>query len=157
MTWSTEARCHRIALDQAHPARRPEPQSAAQPQFLIGISQLVEVDNFTSSPLTVGEPSRCDVATSSSPSFATKFGSSKVASIRSMVCDCRVTEDVSRADLKMRRRNQHRPSSDLSRGFATYITRPRSVDRGYNGVSHCGAPGPPLCSESAGSTKGRLP
>src|SRR5690606_34114366 len=82
--------------------------------------------------INASRPSRCgNVANANRPALATRVGSSKVASIRSMVCDTRVTGSVSWLVERSGVEDQHRPSSgDLPRGYASYLTRPPSVDRG---------------------------
>src|SRR5215213_2166223 len=71
------------------------------------------------------------VAVNNKPALATRFGSSKDTSTRSMACDTRVTESVSCGWDADDVRDLHRPSpGDLSRGYATYLTPDQSVDRG---------------------------
>ena len=84
--------------------------------------------NFTVASINVSNPSRCDnVATSNSPASATRFGSSKVTSMRSMLCDTRVTGSASCAGQLRRRRT---PSlSQLRRPFwwIRGTPQPRSI------------------------------
>src|SRR5687768_201519 len=88
--------------------------------------------SFTVESINASRPSRADsVATSNKPAFDTKFGSSKVTTMRSGACDTRVTGSASRVVTTDDVEHRHRPSpGGLSRGYARYLTPNTSVDRG---------------------------
>ena len=82
--------------------------------------------SFTVASINVSNPSRSDnVATSSSPASATRFGSSKMTSIRSMLCDTRVTGSASCPGQQDDVEHRHCPSSGgLSGGYAGRLNPP---------------------------------
>src|SRR5439155_19764172 len=85
--------------------------------------------------ISVSNPSRdASVATTNRPALATRFGSSKVTSTRSIACDTPLTGSASSTGDNDDVRHRHRPSSGGTfRGYAAPFNRYSSVDRGLGG------------------------